>query len=133
MTLYNKMRQTLMQNGTAILLQNPSEFFYKMWQVSYYKMRRFYYKMRQLLQNMTFITKCVGTRSINSFFFCINILYKSFLKMALCLSLLERILVMEVLIWSRASLFLGNNLDLLVNHKLAKTYTNLIREFQLYD
>ena len=42
MTLYFKMRQILLQNATEV----------------YYKMRQvFYYKMRQLLQNSTVITK----------------------------------------------------------------------------
>ena len=51
------MRQMLLQNVTAILLQNALGF--------YYKMRQFYYKMQQLsqivtilLQNATVITKC---------------------------------------------------------------------------
>ena len=49
MTLYHKMRKILLQNATAILLQNVTEV--------YYKMRRFfiskcdsYYKMRRSLQ-----------------------------------------------------------------------------------
>ena len=57
MTLYYKMRQMLLQNTTAILLQNATKV--------YYKMRQFYYKMRQLLQiptilfhNATVIIKC---------------------------------------------------------------------------
>ena len=65
MTRYCKMRQILLQNGTAILLQNATEVYCKLRQVSYYKMRQFYYKMRQLLkiatislQNATVITKC---------------------------------------------------------------------------
>ena len=56
---------TLLQNATAILLQNAKEVYYKKRQVFYYKMRQFYYKMRQLLQiatillqNETVITKC---------------------------------------------------------------------------
>ena len=32
-------------------------------QVVYYKMRQFYYKLLQLLQIVTFITKCVGATS----------------------------------------------------------------------
>ena len=47
------MRQILLQNATAILLQNVPAF--------YYEMRQFNYKMRQLLQNATFVTKCVST------------------------------------------------------------------------
>ena len=58
------MRQVLLRNATAILLQNETDVFYKMRQVFYYKMRQFYYKMRHLLQiatillqNATVITK----------------------------------------------------------------------------
>ena len=40
------MRQILLQNATAILLQNTTEV---------------YYKMRQLLQNATLITNCDST------------------------------------------------------------------------
>ena len=46
MTLYYKMRQILLQDATAILLQNVTEVYYKMRQV-------FYYKMRCLLQTAT--------------------------------------------------------------------------------
>ena len=53
MTGYYKMRQIL-QNATAILLQNTTEVYYEMRQV-------FYYRMRQLLQNATFITNCDST------------------------------------------------------------------------
>ena len=35
---------------------------------SYYKWRQLYYKMRQLLQNVTFITNCDSTR-INPYIF----------------------------------------------------------------
>ena len=59
------MRQIL-QNEAAISLQNATKVYYKMHQAFYdkiqqfcckthYKMRRFYYKLRQLSQ------KCVGT------------------------------------------------------------------------
>ena len=47
------MRQMLLQNVTAILLQNASGF--------YYKMQQLYYKMRQLLENATFSTNCDST------------------------------------------------------------------------
>ena len=43
----------LSQNATAILLQNATEV--------YYEMQQFYYKMRQLLQNATFIINCDST------------------------------------------------------------------------
>ena len=66
------MRQILLQNGTAILLQNATEVYCKLRQVSYYKMRqfitksrRFHYKMRQLLQNATFIANCGSTSATN--------------------------------------------------------------------
>ena len=61
MTLYYKMRQILLQNATVILLQIATEVYYKMPQVFCYKMRQFYYKMRLLLQNATFITNCAST------------------------------------------------------------------------
>ena len=63
--VYYKMPQILLQNAIAILLQNATEVYYKMRQFFYYKMLQFYYKMRQLvqiattlLQNVTVITKC---------------------------------------------------------------------------
>ena len=61
MAVYYKMRQILLQNATAILFQNATKVYYKMRQVFCYKMRQFYHKMRQLLQNATFITNCDGT------------------------------------------------------------------------
>ena len=36
MTVYYKMRQILLQNATAILLQNAAEVYYEMRQVFYY-------------------------------------------------------------------------------------------------
>ena len=62
MALYYKMRQILLQNATAILLQMRQKFITKCVRFSitkcdsYYKLRRFYYKMRHLLQNAMFIT-----------------------------------------------------------------------------
>ena len=50
MTVYYKVRQILLQNAIAILLQNVTEIYYKMRQVFSYEMRRFYYKIRQLLK-----------------------------------------------------------------------------------
>ena len=41
------MWQVLLQNATATLLQNVTEVYYKMRQVFPYKMRQFYYKLRQ--------------------------------------------------------------------------------------
>ena len=80
MTVYYKMRQILLQNATAILLQNATEVYYKMHQVfitkcdsfitkcdSYYKYRRFYYKIWQLLQNATFTTNCDSTKIVSKF------------------------------------------------------------------
>ena len=57
MTVYYKMRQILLQNETAIFLQNATEV--------YYKMLQFYYKIRQLLQNAAFITNCGSTNSFS--------------------------------------------------------------------
>ena len=66
------------ENMTAILLQNATKVYYKIRQVfttgcytfiakcgSYYKLRRFYYKMLQLLQNATFITNCDSTYNLH--------------------------------------------------------------------
>ena len=50
MTVYYKVRQILLQNAIAILLQNVTEVYYKMRQVFSYEMRRFCYKIRQLLK-----------------------------------------------------------------------------------
>ena len=76
MIIYYKLRQILLQNATAILLQKKKrqKFITKSVRFfiakcdsfitkcdSYYKLRRFYYKMRQLLQNATFITNCYST------------------------------------------------------------------------
>ena len=55
-TLYCKMRQILLQNATAVLSQSVTEVYYEMRQFFCYEVRQFYYKMRQLLQNATFIT-----------------------------------------------------------------------------
>ena len=49
------MRQILLQNVTATLLQIETEVYCKMPQVFYYKVRHFYHKMRQLLQNATLL------------------------------------------------------------------------------
>ena len=57
----------LLKNATAILLQNATKVYYKMHLIfncecgSYYKLRRLYYKMWQLLQNATFVTNCDST------------------------------------------------------------------------
>ena len=55
------MQHMLLQNATVISLQNVTKVYCKMCQAFYYKIQQFNYKMRQLLQNATFITKCVGT------------------------------------------------------------------------
>ena len=56
MTLCCKIRQTLLQNATAVLLQNSEKGFYKLCQMFYYKMRHLYYKIRRLLQNVSIQT-----------------------------------------------------------------------------
>ena len=62
MTVYYKMRQILLQNAIAMLLQNASGFLLCGSFIakcdSYYKLPWFYYKMRQLFQNATSITNC---------------------------------------------------------------------------
>ena len=70
---------TLLQNATAILLQNATKVYDKMRQVFHYKMRQFYLKMRQLLQiatillqNATFITNCDSTSKLNICFTTIS-------------------------------------------------------------
>ena len=50
MTVYYKVRQILLQNATAVLLQNATEADYKMRHVFCYKIQQFCYKMRRLLQ-----------------------------------------------------------------------------------
>ena len=54
MTVYYKMWQMLLQNVTAILLQNAIEVYHKMCQL-------FYYKLQQLSQNTRFIKNCDST------------------------------------------------------------------------
>ena len=61
MILYYKIRQILLQNATAALLQNTIKVYYKMRQVFHYKIRQFYYNLRQLLQIPIFIAKRVST------------------------------------------------------------------------
>ena len=53
------MRQIL-QNATTILLQNAIKLYHKTCQVIYYKMRQLHDKLQQLLQNASFITKCIN-------------------------------------------------------------------------
>ena len=63
MTVYCKMWQILLENASAILLQNATEVYSKCDSIitncyNYYKLRQFCHKVRQLLQNATFITIC---------------------------------------------------------------------------
>ena len=74
-TLYYKMWQILLQNATAILLQNATKVYYRVFITKYnsfipncksnYKMLRFFYKKRQLLQHATLITKYTITGCTN--------------------------------------------------------------------
>ena len=70
----------IITNATAILLQNAKKIYYKIcWYYiikydsfiarcdSHYKICRFYYKLWQLWQNATFITKCVGTYTFSKY------------------------------------------------------------------
>ena len=52
MTVYYKMQQMLLQNATAVLLENATKVYYKFRQVFYYK------NAIILLQNATVIAKC---------------------------------------------------------------------------
>ena len=56
--LYYKIWQMLLQNLKSYIITKCDSFITK-WESSY-KIRPFYHKMRQLLQNLTFTTKCVG-------------------------------------------------------------------------
>ena len=47
------MRQILLRNAITLLLQNAAKMYFKIFQISYYKKRQFYYKLRQLLQNVS--------------------------------------------------------------------------------
>ena len=58
----------LLQSATAILLQSVTSVITKC--NRYYKVRRFYYKVRQVLQSVTIITKCDRTWSQKT---CYNI------------------------------------------------------------
>ena len=60
--LYYKLRQKFITNCITFLLKKCDSLITK-YDSYYYNMCRFYYKMRQLLQNVTFITKCVDTVS----------------------------------------------------------------------
>ena len=51
----------LLQSATTILLQSVTSIITKC--DRYYKVRRFYYKVRQVLQSVTIITKCDRTTS----------------------------------------------------------------------
>ena len=63
MTVCYRMRQILLQNATAILLQIVTEVCYKMCKVFYYKMRQLLQIATTLLQNATFITNCDSTNT----------------------------------------------------------------------
>ena len=58
MTICYKMQQILLQEATAILLQSPTEVYYKKRQVFCYKMRQLLQNATILLQSVTVITKC---------------------------------------------------------------------------
>ena len=77
---------SLLQNATDIITKSDSYLitkcgrsYYKMRQDFYYKLRRFHYKMRQLLQNARFIINCSSTYILDTSprndFFCIYVHY----------------------------------------------------------
>ena len=61
MTVYYKMQQVLLQNVTAILLQNAIEVYYKMRQLL--QIATILLQIRQLLQSATFIPNSDSTQS----------------------------------------------------------------------
>ena len=68
-----KIRQILLQDAIASLLENTTEVYYKMCQVVCYKMQQFYYKMRRLLQITT----------VYSFTYLFKLTYKCFVRLPL--------------------------------------------------
>ena len=67
MTLYFKMREILLQNTTADYYKMRHKFITKCVRFFCCKMPQFYCRMRQLLQNATFITNCDSTYFDNFF------------------------------------------------------------------
>ena len=59
-TLLKNVTGTITKGG-KFFLENATKVYYKMRHVFYYKMGWFYNRMGQLLQNATFVTKCVDT------------------------------------------------------------------------
>ena len=59
---YSKIRQKFITKCVSFFITKCDSFNTKF--DSYNKMRQFYYKMQQLLQNATFVTKCVSTYPI---------------------------------------------------------------------
>ena len=55
--------KSLLQITTAKLLHITIKCYYKLQQLIYYKLRQFYYKLRQLLQIATIITNYDGTQA----------------------------------------------------------------------
>ena len=59
-TKYYRVKQIILQNGTAMLLQNMTKVHYKTCQIYYSKMQRFYYKLLQLLENASTLLQNVS-------------------------------------------------------------------------
>ena len=60
--VYYKVRWQLLQSVTALLLQSVTSVITKC--DRFYKVRRFYYKVRQVLQSVTIITKYDKTNAL---------------------------------------------------------------------
>ena len=58
---YYKMQQILLQNEATILLQNATDKLQNEATILLQNSTKGYYKMRQLLQNVTFIINCDST------------------------------------------------------------------------
>ena len=58
--VYYKVRWQLLQSATAFFITKCDSYFITKCD-RYYKVRRFYYKVRQVLQSVTIITKCDRT------------------------------------------------------------------------
>ena len=75
LTIYYRMQQILLQNATAILFKMRLKFITECVRIfikncdgsSYYKLRQFYYKIWQLLQNTIFITNFDSTLAYEVF------------------------------------------------------------------
>ena len=71
--VYYKVRQALLQSATAFLLQSATSVVTKC--DRYYKVWQFYYKVRQVLQSATIITRCDSTNSSSLLRALVNLIH----------------------------------------------------------